>query len=144
MYKIQVKLNDFSAANRLSQHYNGACKNLHGHNYEVTVTIAAPQLDEFGFVVDFCKVRELFNNWIEQHWDHTVIVSEQDSALLEFVKQDQQKYFLFPNSQPPSVENLTKYAFEEFTKIIAQENPQVELLQVAIGESKGCKAIYEK
>ena len=144
MYKIQIQLDIFSAANRLTHHYNGACKNLHGHNYDIAITLGAKQLDEFGFVMDFCKVKKLCNDWIEQHWDHVVILDAEDTTLLEFLKQEKQKYFLLPINMPASCENLTKYAFTEFTKIIAQKYPQVQVLKVEIWETKHFKAIYEK
>ncbi len=140
MYKIQVKLKSFCSANRLREPYRGACNNLHGHNYAIAITLGAKQLDECGFVMDFSKVKELCNNWLAQHWDHGVILNENDATLLEFLKQEKQKYFLLPENMQPSSENMAKYAFEEFSKMIQQ----AELLQVEIWETKNCKAIYEK
>jgi 6-pyruvoyltetrahydropterin/6-carboxytetrahydropterin synthase len=144
MYKIQIQLDNFSASHRHNHHYSGICKNLHGHNYDIAIKLGAQQLDEFGFVMDFCKVKELCNNWLEQHWDHGVILSAKDTTLLEFLQQEKQKYFLLPENMPPSCENLTKYAFEEFTKMISQENSQAQVLRVEIWETKHFKAIYEK
>jgi len=143
MYKIQIQLDSFSAAHRQSHHYSGLCKNLHGHNYKIRITLRAEQLDEFGFVMDFCQVKELCNSWIEKNWDHGVILNEDDISLLEFLKQEQQKYFLLPKNTQPSCENLTKYAFEQFVKIIANNNQQVEVIQVEIWETNDFKAIYE-
>lgn len=140
MYKIQVKLKSFCVANRLGEPYRGVCNNLHGHNYAIAIILGSKELDEFGFVMDFTKVKELCNNWLEQHWDHGVILNENDAPLLEFLKQEKQKYFLLPNNLPTSSENLAKYAFDEFSKMIQQ----AELLKVEIAETKDCIAIYEK
>jgi 6-pyruvoyltetrahydropterin/6-carboxytetrahydropterin synthase len=140
MYKIQVKLKSFCVANRLRDPYKGACNNLHGHNYAITITLGAKKLDEYGFVMDFSKVKELCNNWLEQHWDHGVILNAQDTTLLKFLKQDKQKYFLLPGNMQPSSENLAKYAFDEFSKMIQQ----AELLKIEIAETTDSIAIYEK
>ncbi len=144
MYKIQIQLDDFSASHRHNHHYSGICRNLHGHNYEIAVTIAATPLDEFGFVMDFCEVKKLCNGWIQEHWDHGVILNAGDATLLNFLRQEKQKYFLLPENMPPSCENLAQYAFTELNKIIANKNQQVQIIKVEIWETKHFKAAYEK
>ena len=144
MHKIQVQLKSFSAANRLSHHYSGVCKNIHGHNYDIAITIGAETLDEFGFVMDFTAVKDLCNNWIQDNWDHSVIVNADDVTWLEFLQKEKQKYFLLPENLTSSSENLAKYAFEEFSKIIAEHKQGAKLLQVEICETRNCKAIYSK
>jgi 6-pyruvoyltetrahydropterin/6-carboxytetrahydropterin synthase len=42
----------FSAAHQLRL-YDGSLEPLHGHNWQVKVTIAAPKLDSIGVVMDF-------------------------------------------------------------------------------------------
>lgn len=144
MYKIRIRLKSFSAAHRLLNYHADKCSNLHGHNYDISVTLGAEQLNEFGFVMDFRQVKELCNDWVEKHWDHAVILNEDDSTLLEFLKREQQKIFLLPNKRPTSVENLAKYAFTQLTEIIEQEDKQIKLLQVEISETENCTAIYAK
>jgi 6-pyruvoyltetrahydropterin/6-carboxytetrahydropterin synthase len=144
MHKIRIQLKSFSAAHRLRNYHADKCSNLHGHNYNISVTLGTKQLNEFGFVMDFRRVKELCNDWIEKYWDHAVILNENDSALLGFLKREQQKFFLLPNECPTSVENLAKYAFTQLTKIIEQANKQIKLLQVEISETENCTAIYAK
>ena len=45
------------------------CRRNHGHNYEVTLTIGAAQLDAFGFVTDFGDLRP-FRQHLEVALDH--------------------------------------------------------------------------
>ncbi|KPJ68180.1 MAG: hypothetical protein AMJ43_01910 [Coxiella sp. DG_40] len=142
MYKIRVKLKSFSAAHRLRKYHTDRCSNLHGHNYDISVVLGTKRLNEFGFVMDFRRVKELCNNWVEKHWDHVVILDENDSTLLEFLKREQQKFFLLPNEYPTSAENLAKYAFIQLAEIIDREDKQIKLLQVEISETKNCTAIY--
>jgi 6-pyruvoyltetrahydropterin/6-carboxytetrahydropterin synthase len=43
---------EFAAAHQLRL-YDGSLEPLHGHNWRVAVTVAAPQLDSIGVVMDF-------------------------------------------------------------------------------------------
>ena len=53
MYEIEIR-RTFSAAHQLKG-YNGDCKNLHGHNYSVVVTMKSPELDSIGIAMDFSQ-----------------------------------------------------------------------------------------
>ena len=48
----------FSAAHQLRL-YDGSLEPLHGHNWRVRVTVAAPRLDEIGVVMDFHALERL-------------------------------------------------------------------------------------
>ncbi|MBX9706042.1 MAG: 6-carboxytetrahydropterin synthase, partial [Gammaproteobacteria bacterium] len=39
MYVIKKQLDTFSAAHRLTKGYQGKCKDLHGHDYQVEITL---------------------------------------------------------------------------------------------------------
>jgi len=144
MYKIRIQLKSFSAAHRLLNYHADKCSNLHGHNYDISVTLGAKQLNKFGFVMDFRQVKELCNDWVDKYWDHAVILNKDDVTLLEFLQKEQQKFFLLANEDSTSVENLAKYAFMQLTEIIEQEDKQIKLLQVEISETENCTAIYAK
>jgi len=49
------------------------CRRLHGHNLEVTVEIGAEELDGLGFVIEFAKLREVFDSSVSQRLDHGCI-----------------------------------------------------------------------
>ena len=82
MYKIRIQLKSFSAAHRLLNYHADKCSNLHGHNYDISVTLGAKQLNKFGFVMDFRQVKELCNDWVDKYWDHAVILNKDDVTLL--------------------------------------------------------------
>ena len=48
----------FAAAHQLRL-YDGSLESLHGHNWKVIVTVAAPQLDAIGVVMDFHELDRL-------------------------------------------------------------------------------------
>ena len=51
MYELSI-LTDFSSAHHL-KNYRGKCCQLHGHNWQVQVTIQGDKLDSLGMVMDF-------------------------------------------------------------------------------------------
>jgi 6-pyruvoyltetrahydropterin/6-carboxytetrahydropterin synthase len=60
----------FSASHQLRGLPEGhQCARLHGHNYVVRVTLAADQLDDTGFVVDYGQLAP-FGAWIDANLDH--------------------------------------------------------------------------
>ena len=50
------------AAHCLPRH-KGKCRDLHGHSWEVEVTLYADELDNNGMVADFGQVKELVNRY---------------------------------------------------------------------------------
>ncbi len=59
----------FEAAHRLPNLPEGhKCRNLHGHNYQLDVTIEG-KLDECGFVMDYAELEEIVGP-IVQRVDH--------------------------------------------------------------------------
>jgi 6-pyruvoyl tetrahydropterin synthase/QueD family protein len=70
-----------ATAHRLLKH-EGKCKNLHGHTYEITITLSPKlshcPLDGQGMVIDFGEVKKTFGAWLDQHLDHAVVLWEED------------------------------------------------------------------
>lgn len=58
----------FDAAHHL-HHYEGKCKNLHGHTYRVILGLSG-YTDERGLIIDFGDIKEIWKRKIEIHLDH--------------------------------------------------------------------------
>lgn len=58
-----------SAAHRLKLDYQSPCQHLHGHNWKITVTCQAEQLNKNGMVVDFRYIKHQVHDVL----DHSVI-----------------------------------------------------------------------
>jgi 6-pyruvoyltetrahydropterin/6-carboxytetrahydropterin synthase len=58
----------FDAAHHL-HHYEGKCKNLHGHTYRVVLGLSG-FTDERGLMIDFGDIKEIWKQKIEIHLDH--------------------------------------------------------------------------
>ena len=76
-----TRYHDFSAGHRVYGH-EIKCRHLHGHNYRVTWTVGSlVGLDTVGRVVDFGVINEKLCQWLEHHWDHRMLLWENDPML---------------------------------------------------------------
>jgi len=69
-----TKIFKFSAAHWLSNH-NGLCKNLHGHNYKLEITVKGdvknkPDTSDVGMVMDFGVMKEIVRINVVRRLDH--------------------------------------------------------------------------
>ena len=70
MYEVSVR-EHFDAAHYL-RGYEGKCENLHGHRFEVVVTLRATELDEIGLAYDFVALKRHLRE-ILARFDHTCL-----------------------------------------------------------------------
>lgn len=61
----------FDAAHHL-HHYEGKCKNLHGHTYRAVLGISG-YTDERGIMIDFGDIKKIWKQKIEIYLDHHYI-----------------------------------------------------------------------
>ena len=79
MYSV-VKQIHFCYGHRLLKH-KGKCSHLHGHNAVAEIHCEAQRLDSNQMVVDFDRIKEALNAWIQNTLDHRMILSEKDPIL---------------------------------------------------------------
>jgi len=137
MYKV-VKEVSWCAAHRLLDH-KGPCKNIHGHSYRALFTIQKKKLNDMGMIIDFTDLKHLIQGWIDEHWDHSVILHEKDPMISVFKNFDN-KIFVLKNN--PTAENMAKYLFVNFSIVLGGFD--VELVSVEVFETITSSAIYEK
>jgi 6-pyruvoyltetrahydropterin/6-carboxytetrahydropterin synthase len=63
MYEVTIR-KSFSAAHVLPE-IGGKCEALHGHNFAVEVTVAGPELDAQGMLIDFRVLKGWLNDILE-------------------------------------------------------------------------------
>lgn len=134
----------FEAGHRLL-HHNGACKNLHGHSYRVTVMIAGRLLDTGGMVLDFADVKNSIGRWIDDNFDHTMILNP-DDPLLDLP--DYQLYFPLKNAfimpadaAEPTAENIARTIAREAKYMLERMyGTKVWVHEVTVQETEKCRA----
>lgn len=133
------RYHDFSAGHRVVGH-ESKCKHLHGHNYRVHFTIGAKQLNHLGMVIDFGDIKKYLVTWLEEMWDHKMLIYIADpkaEALKDLFCDD----IVLVNFNP-TAENLAQYLVEVVAPSLLPEG--TELVKVKIEETRKCSAIYEK
>lgn len=78
-----TRIFEWDAAHRVWGHEN-KCKHLHGHRYkaEVTFSQVSNGLDDIGRVIDFGALKQVVGTWIDQNWDHNILLHKQDPLAL--------------------------------------------------------------
>lgn len=80
MFSITKKIR-FEAAHRLLNHA-GKCRYLHGHSYVAEITVEAQTLTSpSGMVMDFAEVKGLIMPWVDENWDHNILLGRGDPML---------------------------------------------------------------
>jgi 6-pyruvoyltetrahydropterin/6-carboxytetrahydropterin synthase len=133
MFAIEVQ-SRFSAAHALRLP-DGSTEPLHGHDFQVTVKIAADKLDDIGTVIDFHLIEQCLED-IVQPWRNRNL-----NEIAPFNK--------YTN---PSAERIAEhigydintglktFAFKNMAQLSAERN--VRLVEVRITEAPGCLAIW--
>ncbi|MCL2438397.1 MAG: 6-carboxytetrahydropterin synthase QueD [Coriobacteriia bacterium] len=121
IYTLTVK-DHFDAAHLLYD-YPGECRNLHGHTWDIEVSVESSQLCELGMVYDFALLKK----------DLKSVLNRYDHKYLNEIEPF--------NTVSPTAENLACIIFEELSGKIVQ--PGVIVTEVAVWESPIAKLTYK-
>ena len=121
MYTLTVQ-SGFSAAHYLVD-YPGPCQQVHGHNYNVELTIAASTLDESGMVIDLMELKKVLDDCLSP-FDHHLL-----NKVPPFDRQN------------PTSENLARYIFEYAEERLKSK---VQVVQVRVMETERFTVSYSR
>ncbi len=118
MYKVFIKT-QFSSAHYL-RNYPGNCEHLHGHNWDVTVTVRSERLNDIDIVMDFRDLKKIVGE-IMKELDHKNL-----NELPEF------------SLQNPSSERLAEYIYKRLSaKLSGFEGVSPDSVEVRETPSSG-------
>jgi 6-pyruvoyltetrahydropterin/6-carboxytetrahydropterin synthase len=115
--------------------YEGACKNIHGHSYELHVTVTADTFsDDFiqapGFVIDFKEIKKVVKEQVIVNLDHKLLLSKQFITENKYTSQQEN---IMVWEIEPTAENLLLY----IKKILTSSLPAfVQLSYLKLYETK--------
>lgn len=112
---------DFSGGHHL-RNYPGNCERPHGHNWKVTVTVRASELDELGMGIDFRTVKNAVAQVIDD-LDH----------------RDLNEHPAFQRRNPSS-ENIAVHIYDSLAKSLRDERYRV--YSVTVRETEPCGVTY--
>jgi len=120
MYLVSVRKH-FDAAHYLRE-YQGKCENMHGHRFEVVVTLEAQTLDKAGMAFDFTVLKQYLEKILDTY-DHACL---NDISPFDEIN--------------PSSENIAATICQEMESEIKNEN--VTISSVEVWESPESWATY--
>jgi 6-pyruvoyltetrahydropterin/6-carboxytetrahydropterin synthase len=118
MYELSIQ--DHIASAHLLRGYDGPCRELHGHTWQVEVTVLATDLNPIGLVADFKDMKAKLKKFLA-HLDHVNL-----NDLPAFQKDN------------PSTENLARYIYRNFSK----ECSPLKIKHVRVWESATAYITY--
>jgi 6-pyruvoyltetrahydropterin/6-carboxytetrahydropterin synthase len=119
MYELTVR-DHFDAAHSL-RGYPGECHRLHGHTWDVEVTVVGEELDDIGIVYDFKRLKD----------DLRAILDDYDHVFLDEVAPF--------DKVNPTAENLARVVYERLAGAVGTA---VSVREVAVWESPIAKLVY--
>ena len=122
MFVLKI-VTDFASAHSLRD-YPGDCARLHGHNWQVEVSVCSQVLDDSGIAIDFREIKK----------QTKLVVKRLDHQYLNDIKP-----FDVLN---PTAENIAKYFFEEINILI--NNQDVKVKKVTIWETPRSAVTYSE
>ncbi len=135
----------FCYAHQLFNSYTKLCQGLHGHNAKLEVFLSAKELDDTGMVIDFTQVKDMFKNFIDDVFDHSLLLPK----MLEIIKPNYVSALKENNMRViiwdcnPTAENMSRIFFEQFAaKLLEQKIENVTLTKVRVWETESGYAEY--
>jgi 6-pyruvoyltetrahydropterin/6-carboxytetrahydropterin synthase len=119
VYELTVKAH-FDAAHAL-RGYPGECRELHGHTWDVEVTVEASELDQIGIVYDFKDLKDDLNRVLDTY-DHAYLNDIPPFDVLS-----------------PTAENLARVIYEQLAQGV---DKRVRVQSVSVWESPVAKLTY--
>lgn len=114
--------------------YSGACANIHGHSYELHVTVAGIRQNEnfiagTGIIMDFKELKKLVRELVIRKFDHQLVLSKNYLNANKGIPSD--ALLIFPCE--PTAENMLIFIREELIKSLPGD---IKLISLKLYESR--------
>ena len=114
----------FEMAHALPGH-DGPCKHIHGHTYELFVTIMGtpiedPSSPKFGMIMDFKDIKSLVRETVTDEFDHALVIRRDTAEMLKDSSGNVLFRRLILTDYQPTTENLVT----EFARRLQEKLPQ--------------------
>ena len=132
------RYHDISMGHRVVGH-ESTCRHLHGHNYRIHFVCSASELDPLGRVIDFSEIRDRLCMWLEEYWDHRMMIWSEDPLLPELQRLVPGDLCIVPFN--PTAEQIAIH----LVSVVGPEQLKgsgITLLECRVEETRKCSAAY--
>lgn len=133
-----TRTHEIACGHRVYGH-ESKCAHLHGHNYVFEFTVQAPDLDALGRVLDFGVMKARLCEWLEQNWDHRMLLWDRDPAA-EALRDAGLVVQTVPFN--PTAENMARYFCQDLAPGLLA-GTQCKMTRCRVWETGKCSAIFE-
>ena len=104
--------------------YDGKCKNIHGHNFKLSVTVTGSPITDkshpkYGMVIDFSDLKKIINEEIINVYDHATVFNKNTPHIEEANFLSTRGHKILEADFQPTSEMMVL----NFAKIIASKLP---------------------
>ena len=104
--------------------YDGKCKNIHGHNFKLSVTVTGSPITDkshskYGMVIDFSDLKKIINEEIIDVYDHATVFNKNTPHIEEANFLSSRGHKILEVDFQPTSEMMVL----NFAKIIASKLP---------------------
>ncbi|MBK7122493.1 MAG: 6-pyruvoyl tetrahydropterin synthase family protein [Chitinophagaceae bacterium] len=129
-----TKIFHFEMAHAIHGH-TGNCKNIHGHSYELHVTVSTGLFEPGfipapGFIMDFKEIKNMVREAVIEKFDHSLLLSRRFMAANPSLS-SLQNLVIF--DEEPTAENLLLYFKQVLQQLL---NDKIKLVRLLLFETK--------
>ncbi len=129
-----TKIFHFEMAHAIHGH-TGNCKNIHGHSYELQVTVSTGLYEpgfipEPGFIIDFKEIKKMVIESVIEKFDHSLLLSRRFMAANPSLS-SLQNLVIF--DEEPTAENMLLYIKQVLHQSL---NDKIKLVRLLLFETK--------
>lgn len=135
---VASRYHDISVGHRVVGHEN-KCRWLHGHNYRIYFHVTG-KLDAVGRVLDFGIIKSRLCMWLEERWDHKLLLWKEDpwlDALSALTGDVADSIVIVPFN--PTAENMADFLLHHVGPATLA-GTGIVLRKVVVGETRKCSA----
>ncbi len=134
MYRLEIRHN-LEMAHRFWWATNSPkCRSIHGHSWQIILTLQSPGLDEQGMVIEFGRLKKEWRAWLDQHLDHALVLNQAD-PLVPVLQATAPELRIFTLPTDPTTECLAEFLVNSAKGLLqtlaAHPNVRVERIRIA-------------
>lgn len=135
-----IRFHDISCGHRVYGH-ESKCAHLHGHNYRITFELTGKK-DSIGRILDFSFIKARLCQWLEENWDHKMLLWHKDPLATEIQQYDPEGITTVPFN--PTAENMAEYLVNVIgPQQLVDLSEEITLTKCIVEETRKCSASYE-
>ncbi len=137
-----TKIFRFETAHAIHQ-YKGSCKNIHGHSYELHVTVKEKELnddyvDGLGIILDFKELKNIVQEKVVNRIDHRLLLSKEYVSANK-IPWSAEELVVF--NVEPTAENILIFARDQIAPALP---PHVQLHSLKMWETRDSYAEWSE